>query len=122
LKVAVTCWLALSFTTQALAPLHPPPLHPTKEEFAPVVAVSVTEVPEAKLALQVFPQLMPDGSLVTLPWPVPLRPTVSTGEVLKLAITEAFCIKVTWQLPVPLQAPDHPAKKEFADGDAVSVT
>ncbi len=59
---------------------------------------------------------------MTVPCPVPFRATVSTGEVLKLAITEAFCIRVTWQLPVPLQAPDHPAKKEFAAGDAVSVT
>ena len=120
LKVAVTCWLALSFTTQALAPLHPPPLHPTKDEFAPAVAVRVTAVPEAKFALQVCPQFMPEGVLVTVPWPV--KATVSTGEVLKLAITEALCIRVTWQAPVPLQAPDHPAKKEFAAGDAVSVT
>lgn len=77
---------------------------------------------EAKLALQVCPQLMPEGLLVTLPLPVPLKATVSTGEVLKLAMTEVFCVKLTLQTPVPLHAPDQPAKKEFAVGDAVSVT
>jgi hypothetical protein len=33
-----------------------------------------------------------------------------------------FCVRVTLQVPVPLQAPDQPAKKEFAVGDAVSAT
>jgi hypothetical protein len=43
LKVAVTCWLALSVNVQeGLAPLHPPPLHPENDEFAPGVSVSVT--------------------------------------------------------------------------------
>jgi hypothetical protein len=42
LKLAVTCWLALSVNAQAgLLPLQPP-VHPAKDEFAPAVAVSVT--------------------------------------------------------------------------------
>jgi hypothetical protein len=122
LKVAVTFSLALSETVQVGLLLQPPPVQPTKFEFAPAVAVSVTEVPGSKLALQVCPQLMPEGLLTTLPWPVPFRATVSTGEALKLAMTEVFCIKVTLQAPAPLQAPDHPAKKEFTAGEAVSVT
>ena len=94
LKVAVTCWLALSVTVQALVPLHPPPVHPMNDEFAPAVAASVTDVPGAKLALQVCPQLMPEGLLATLPVPVPLRVTVNIGEVLKFAVTEVFCVIV----------------------------
>jgi hypothetical protein len=125
LKVAVTFSLALSVTTQGeVLPVHLPPFQPAKDEFAAAVAVSVTSVPGSKLALQVCPQVMPGGLLATLPVPVPvpLRATVSTGEVLKLAMTEVFCISFTLQTPVPLQAPDQPAKEEFAAGDAVSVT
>ena len=59
---------------------------------------------------------------MTLPFPVPSKVTDSTGEALKPAMTEVFSINVTLQTPVPLQAPDQPAKKEFAVGDAVSVT
>lgn len=76
----------------------------------------------SKVALQVCPQLMPEGVLATLPLPVPARATVRVGEVLKLAMTEIFCVKVILQTPEPLQAPDHPEKKEFVVGDAVSVT
>ncbi|HXM19957.1 MAG TPA: hypothetical protein VN948_01665 [Terriglobales bacterium] len=39
-----------------------------------------------------------------------------------MAITEAFVVNVTLQAPVPLQAPDHPAKKELPIGAAVSIT
>jgi len=63
---------------------------------------------------------MPGGLLRTLP--LPLRATVSTGEALKLAVTEVFCVSVRVQTPVPLHAPDHPEKKEFVAGEAVSVT
>ena len=53
LKIAVTCWLALSVTVQVgLVPLHPP-VHPAKDEFMPAVAVRVTGVPRSKLPLQV---------------------------------------------------------------------
>jgi hypothetical protein len=105
-----------------LVPLHPPPLHPANDELAATVAVRVTRVLGSKLALQVCPQLMPEGLLVTLPFPLPPSTTVNIGVVLKLAMTDMFCIKVTLHTPVPLQAPDQPAKKEFAVGDAVSDT
>jgi hypothetical protein len=121
LNTAVTCSLALSVTTQLeLPPVHAP-VHPAKDEFVPAVAVRVTSVPGSKSALHVEPQLMPAGLLETLPWPVPARVTASTGEALNSALTEVFCVNVTLQTPVPLQAPDHPAKKEFAVGVAVSV-
>ena len=72
--------------------------------------------------MHVVPQLIPEGLLATLPLPVPPRATVSTGEPLKLAITEVFCVNVIVQAPVPLQSPDHPVKRELPMGDAVSVT
>ena len=62
------------------------------------------------------------GLLVTVPAPVPMRLTVRTGNRLNVAVTELLAFKVTVQLPVPLQAPPHPAKMEFAAGVALSVT
>lgn len=122
LKTAVTFSLALSVTVQVGLLLQLPPVQPAKDEFVAAVAVRVTGVPGAKLALQVCPQLIPDGLLATLPKPVPPNAMVSTGESLKLPVTEVFCVNVTLHASVPLQAPDHPAKKEFAAGEATSVT
>ncbi|RMH01327.1 MAG: hypothetical protein D6699_06920 [Aquificota bacterium] len=56
--------------------LEQSPLHPAKVEPAFGVAVSVTLVPELKLAEQVAPQFMPAGLLVTVPPPVPVLLTV----------------------------------------------
>jgi len=121
-NTAVTCWLALRVSVQVgLLPLHPP-AHPAKYEFVAAVALRVIRVPGLKLAVHVCPQLIPSGSLVTLPLPVPPRVTASTGNVLKAAVTETFLASVTLQTPMPLQAPDHPAKKELPAGAAVSVT
>jgi hypothetical protein len=39
-----------------------------------------------------------------------------------VAVTEESPVKVTLQVPVPVQAPDHPANVEPAVGAAVSVT
>jgi len=123
LKTAVTASLALSVTAHVGALLQLPlPVQPAKDEPAAAIAVKVTTVPGLKFALQVCPQSMPDGALVTLPFPVPFKFTVSIGEVLKFAVTEVFWVRVTLQTPVPLQAPDQPEKNEFAPGEAVSVT
>lgn len=51
------------------------PLQPANEEPVPAVAVSVNCVSFAKLALQVDPQVIPAGLLVTVP--VPDRETVT---------------------------------------------
>jgi hypothetical protein len=61
--------------TEPLA--HPVPDHPAKVDPAAGVAVKVTTVPLLKAAEQVLPQLMAAGELVTVPLPVPERPTVS---------------------------------------------
>lgn len=42
--------------------------------------------------------------------------------MLKVAVTDWFAFMVTLQAPVPLHAPDHPAKKAPLAGVAVSLT
>ena len=74
--MAVTFWAPLIVTVQVPVPLHPPPLQPAKVDAPLGVAVRVTTVPLVKPALQVAPQLMPAGLLVTVPVPVPLLVTV----------------------------------------------
>jgi hypothetical protein len=124
-NVAVTCWLAFMVSAQVgLVPVQPP-VHPVNDEFAPAVAVSVTEVPLAKLALQVGAQLIPEGALEIVPVPAPARVTVSVaGMVLNVAVTCWLALSVNVQVELlPLQLPAvHPAKVEFAPAVAVSVT
>jgi hypothetical protein len=50
---------------------------PTKLWLAPGVAVRLTTVPEAKVAWQTAPQLMPAGVLATVPMPTLLIVKVS---------------------------------------------
>lgn len=72
-------------------PVHAP-VHPAKTELVPALAVNVTVVPAAKLALHVCPQFIPAGALVTVPVPLPESVTVSWtlagGAALKVAVTE----------------------------------
>jgi hypothetical protein len=57
-------------TTQLPVPLHAPP-QPEKVEPLPGAAVSVTWVPGANVALHVVVgQLIPEGELETVPFPV----------------------------------------------------
>jgi hypothetical protein len=67
-KFAATLSATFIVTEQALVPLQAP-LQPLKPEPVAGVAVKVTCVPLAKLALQVAPQLIPEGELVTMPFP-----------------------------------------------------
>ena len=78
--MAVTVSAAFIVTAHGLIPEHPAPLHPTNALPLAGVAVSVTTVPLAKLAAQLGPvpvQLIPLGTLVTVPVPVPGSVTVS---------------------------------------------
>jgi len=78
LNVAVTCWLVFNVSSQVgLLPLQALPVQPAKDELAPAVSVSVTCVPEVKLALHVGAQLIPDGVLEIVPVPVPARLTLN---------------------------------------------
>src|SRR5438034_5478563 len=123
-KVAVTVVAALRVTVQAPGPEQPPPLQPLKVEPAAGAAVSVTAVPLVKLAVQVAPQVMPAGLLVTVPAPVPALETVSVKACrANAAVTMVAALRVTVQAPGPEQPPPlQPLKVEPAAGAAVSVT
>src|SRR5262245_19886682 len=124
LKRAVTVRAWSSTTMQAPEPVHAPP-HPAKTEPAPGVAVKVTEVPVAKLAVQTVLQVSPAGALVTVPVPAPETVTLSpTGTVdAKVAVTVVALVRVTVQMPVPEHPPpDQPANIEPPAAVAVSTT
>jgi phage tail protein X len=72
-KFAVTALAAATVNAHSKAPVHAP-LQPANEKPLPAFAVSVNCVSFAKLALQVDPQEIPAGLLVTVP--VPDRETV----------------------------------------------
>ena len=65
-------------------PVQPPvPLQPVNTEVASGVAVSVTVEPVAN-SVQVAPQLMPAGSLVTAPPPAPASVSVRFLDLLEV--------------------------------------
>jgi len=126
LNVAVTELAEFKVTEHAAVPEHAPD-QPAKTEPAAGAAVNCTTLPAVKLALHAFPQLIPEGVLVTLPDPLPARETASEnvcGERLKVAETESLFVApiVTEHDPVPEQAPPHPAKTDPAPGVAVNFT
>ena len=100
------------------------PLQPANVEPLDAAAVSVTEVPLAKLALQVVPQLMPVGDEVTVPAPVPAFVTLSANVdvALKVAVTARAAVIDTVQAPVPVHAPLQPVNVEPLAAAADSVT
>src|SRR5207247_6746272 len=104
-------------------PEHPPPLQPVKVEPAAGVAVSVTAVPLAKLAVHVAPQVIPAGELVTVPLPVPAGVTVRVKVCsVKVAVTVVAAERVSVHDPVPEQPPPvQPVKVEPAAGTGVNV-
>jgi hypothetical protein len=70
-NVAVTVFAAFIVTAHDPMPAHPPPDQPAKELLVSGVAVRVTTVPPVYVAVQVDPQLIPEGKLETVPAPVP---------------------------------------------------
>jgi len=87
------------------------------------VAVSVTSVPLAKLAVQVVPQSIPAGVLVTVPAPDPALKTLSAKVGVNVAVTAVAAVSATVQGPVPVQAPPpQPVKTDPTAGVAVSAT
>jgi len=77
LNVAVTLLLLFIAKVQVEEVPEQAPDQPAKTEPEAAVAVKVTEVPVVKEALQVVPQLIPEGLLVTVPEPVPAFETVN---------------------------------------------
>ena len=70
LKVAVTFASASRVIEQTPVPLHDPP-QPVNVDLLDGVGVKLIDVPAAKVAVQLVPQLMPTGELVIVPIPVP---------------------------------------------------
>lgn len=74
-----------------------------------------------------MPQVMPAGTLTTVPAPVPafvmVRVYVVVVAAVKVALTDVVPFTVTRHGPVPVQPTAlHPLKVEPDDGVAVSVT
>jgi hypothetical protein len=85
----------------------------------------VTLLPVVNPALQVLPQLIPAGALVTVPFPVLVTVrTAVEGAALNVAMTFRLAFIVTAQVApeVPLQAPPQPANVAPPVGAAVKVT
>jgi hypothetical protein len=124
LKVAVTLRAAVIDVVQVPVPVHTPPLQPANVEPLAAAAVSVTDVPLAKLALQVVPQFTPAGDEVTVPAPVPALVTLSANveAALKVAVTARAAVIDTVQAPVPVHAPLQPANAEPLAAVTLSVT
>jgi hypothetical protein len=102
------------------------PDQPANVDPEAAMAVSVTGVPLLILAVQVLPQLIPVGLLVTVPVPVPARVTVSVYLVNKLNVAVQamlpVIVKLTSGLVVLQPVPDQPAKAEPLAGAALNFT
>ena len=109
-NVAITSLLPLRFTTQEPVPKQSP-VQPIKAEPSSGFAVRVTLLPLANLALQVGPQSIPAGVLVTNP-----APDLATFRVkvlgiwlfTKVALALLAESMATTHGPMPLQAPLQP--------------
>lgn len=104
----------MSIVTTQLPVPEQGPYHPENWYPLPAVAVKLTLVPLLYEWLQLEPQLIPEGELVTEPEPV--TDTVReyspglTGA--KLAVTERLAVIVKVQAPLPKEAqlPPQPEK------------
>ena len=126
-NVAVTAMLEFISTVHVPVPLQAPPLHPANTELPCGEAVRVTLDPVGNVLEQFGPQLIPDGELLTLPFPAPdlVRVRVKLGAGEKVAETlTAAAPTVNVQVPVPEHpAPLQPAKTSAGlAGVAVNVT
>jgi hypothetical protein len=120
-NVAATFGAAFIVTEQPPVPLQAP-VQPLKVQPIAGAALSVTCWPMAKLALHVGVQLMPEGVLVTVPFPDMKTASVEEAPDTKVADTDCAEFIVTTQLAVPLHAPPQPLKYEPEPAVAVSAT
>ncbi len=123
LKVAVQPMLLVIVTLPAVVQL---PDQPPNVDPEAGVAVKLTAVPLLRIVVQVLPQLIVPGLLVTVPLPVPARVTVSVYVVIKLNVAVQVMlpviVKLTLGLAVLQPAPDQPVKTEPVAGAAVRLT
>jgi hypothetical protein len=108
LNVAVTVVAALIVQEQVAAVPPQAPLQPANVEPDAAVAVSVTGVPTASAAVQLVPQVIPVGELVTVPPPVPFFVTVSATAATAVdapltarEIVSPLAVKLTLPAKVP---------------------
>jgi hypothetical protein len=123
-NVAVTVVAAVTVTTHVPVPSHGA-LQPANVEPVAGAAVKVTAVPLAKFALQVDGQVIPAGTLLTVPVPVPASATVNAKFVVvavNVAVTVVAAVTVTTHVPVPSHGALQPVKVDPVAGAAVSVT
>jgi hypothetical protein len=118
---------AVSVTVQLVVKSGHPSMPPQLITLKPAsgLASRVTVDPAAKDELQVVPQLIPLGLLVTepVPWASSLLTvSVCCGTAPNVAVTDVSSLTVTVQVPVPEHAPPHPSKLEPEAGFALSVT
>ena len=89
-------------------------------------AFNKTEVPAENEAEHVVPQLIPVGTLLTSPVPVPaaliLIAYPGAGAGPNVAVTASLAVMLTLHDPVPLQAPLHPLKTLPDVGVAARLT
>ena len=114
LNVAVTDLLKSMVTVHAPVPVHAPP-QPSKVDPLEAVAVRLTLELLAKLAMQVDPQSIPVGSLVTFPKPEPTLLTLKLpGNGVYMTVREALpsfpagSVANTWMVLLPGPSP-YPA-------------
>jgi hypothetical protein len=94
LNSAVTVMFAFIVTVHCPVPEQLPPLHPVKTESEEEgAAVSVIDAPALNTSEQSFPQLIPEGVLVTVPFPIPDLATIRVNVLLeKVATTVWFAV------------------------------
>src|SRR5262245_28842018 len=89
LKLAVTAAPLFVAIVHGAVPAQPPPVQPSNVEPAAAAPVSVTRVPEANVAEQVLPQLIPAGELVTVPAPLPVLVADTLKPVVPPTVAQA---------------------------------
>lgn len=124
LKRAVTARAWSSTTLHGPEPLQAL-LQPANTDPAFAGADRLTDVPDAKLAVQTVLHVIPAGALVTVPVPPPETVTVSPSVVaeVNVAVIVVALVGATLHVPIPEQPPpDQPAKTAPAAGAAVRTT
>ena len=121
MNVAFTDFAPVIETTQAPVPVHPPD-QPENLYPLPGVGVSVTFVFLKNENLQVDPQLIPAGLLVSVPVPDFVTVRLYLGSCVKVADTLLTAFIATTHEPVPEHAPPQPLNCQPESGVAVKVT